>query len=131
VSEFKYIRTILTNQNYINEGNRRLNVESDCYHSIQNLLSKNRNIKIYNIAPISVPICMGLKLGLSHFRENRVLGRTLGLNREEVLRNWRKLYNEEHYNRYYLPNIMMSISQRSYSMHGREEKCMEVLVGKP
>lgn len=59
--------TILTNQYYIYEEGKRLNVESACYHSIQNLMSpcpsKNRNIKICN--NIILPVCMYLKRGLT------------------------------------------------------------------
>jgi MarR-like DNA-binding transcriptional regulator SgrR of sgrS sRNA len=53
LSQFKYLGTIVTNQNLIQEEiNRRLNSANACYHSIQNLLSsrllsKNVNVRIY------------------------------------------------------------------------------------
>jgi hypothetical protein len=53
VSQFKYLRTIITNQNLIQEEiERRLNSSNTCYHSVQNLLSsyllsKNVKIRIY------------------------------------------------------------------------------------
>jgi hypothetical protein len=38
VSQFKYLRTIVTNQNLIQEEiKRRLNSDNACYHSVQNL----------------------------------------------------------------------------------------------
>jgi hypothetical protein len=40
VSQFKYLRTTLTNQNLIQEEvKRKLNSDNACYHSVQNLLS--------------------------------------------------------------------------------------------
>jgi sorting nexin-29 len=40
VSQFKYLGTTLTNQNFIQEEiKRRLNSGNVCYHSVQNLLS--------------------------------------------------------------------------------------------
>jgi hypothetical protein len=42
--------------------------------------------------------------------ENRVLRRIFGPQRDEVMRKWRKLYNELH-NLYYLPNIIRMISE--------------------
>jgi hypothetical protein len=53
VEEFKYLGTILTDQNSIQEEiNSRLMSGNVCYHSVQNLLSssllsKNLKIKIY------------------------------------------------------------------------------------
>jgi hypothetical protein len=59
VSQLKYLRTTVTNQNLIREEiKRRLNSGNACYHSVQNLLSSrllSRNIKIdYNFACGSV-----------------------------------------------------------------------------
>jgi hypothetical protein len=40
VSQFKYLGTTVTNQNFIEEENKRsLNSGNACYHSVQNLLS--------------------------------------------------------------------------------------------
>jgi ribosomal protein S2 len=53
VSQFKYLGTTLTNQNFIQEKiKRRLDSGNACYHSVQNrlssrLLSKNVKIRIY------------------------------------------------------------------------------------
>ena len=53
VEEFKYLGTILRNQNSIQEEIKsRLKLGNACYYSVQNLLSsrllsKNLNIKIY------------------------------------------------------------------------------------
>jgi hypothetical protein len=53
VSQFKYLRATVTNQNLIHEEiKRRLNSGNACYHSVQNLLSsrllsKNLKIRIY------------------------------------------------------------------------------------
>jgi hypothetical protein len=42
VEEFKYLETILTNQNSIQEEIKsRLKSENVCYHSLQNLLSSS------------------------------------------------------------------------------------------
>jgi hypothetical protein len=53
VGEFKYLRTTITNQNFIQKVIKsRLKLGNACYHSVQNLLSssslsKNLKIKIY------------------------------------------------------------------------------------
>jgi hypothetical protein len=53
VEEFRYLGTVLTNQNYIQEEIKsRLKSGNACYHSVQNLLSssllsKNLKIKIH------------------------------------------------------------------------------------
>jgi hypothetical protein len=41
--------------------------------------------------------------------ENRVLRRIFGLRRDEMMRGWRKLHNEELHNLYSLPNIIRMI----------------------
>jgi hypothetical protein len=50
VSQFKYLGTTVTNQNFIKEEiKRRLNSGKACYHSVQNLLSSrllSKNVKI-------------------------------------------------------------------------------------
>ena len=51
VEEFKYLGTILTNQNSIAEEIKsRLRSGNACYHSVQNILSSrlpSKNLKIY------------------------------------------------------------------------------------
>jgi hypothetical protein len=44
--------------------------------------------------------------------ENRVLRRTFGLKRNEMMRGWKKLHNEELHNLYFLPNIIRMIKSR-------------------
>jgi hypothetical protein len=42
MEQFKYLETILNNQNFIQEEiKRRLNTGTACYHSAQNLMSSN------------------------------------------------------------------------------------------
>jgi hypothetical protein len=44
--------------------------------------------------------------------ENRVLRRLFGPKRDEVTREWRKLYNEEFNDLYFSPNIVRMIKSR-------------------
>jgi hypothetical protein len=44
--------------------------------------------------------------------ENRMLRRIVGLKRDEVTGDWRKLYNEELHNLYSSPNIIRTIKSR-------------------
>jgi len=66
VEEFKYLGTILTHQNYIQEEIKsRLKSGNACYHSVQNLLSstllsKNTNIKIYRTIILPKSACVVL-----------------------------------------------------------------------
>jgi hypothetical protein len=60
VEEFKYLGTMLTDQNSVQEEiKRRLKLGNACYHSVQNLLSsrllsKNLKIKIYRTVILPV-----------------------------------------------------------------------------
>jgi hypothetical protein len=69
--------------------------------------------------------------------ENRVLRRIFGLNREEVMVEWRKLHNEELNGLYSLPNILRMIKSRRLRWAGHVARMGEgrvmyrVLVGKP
>jgi hypothetical protein len=107
VSQFKYLGTIVTNQNLIQaEIKRRLNSGNACYHSVQRLLSsrllpKNLNIRIYKtiILPVVQYECETWSLTLREEHrlrvfENRVLRRLFGSERDEVTGEWRKLHNK-------------------------------------
>jgi hypothetical protein len=59
---------------------------------------------------------MGVKLGILYYgkhrlrvSENSVLRRIFGPKREEVVRGWRRLHNEELHNLYASPNIIRVI----------------------
>jgi hypothetical protein len=97
VSQFKYLRTIVTSQNLIQEEiKRRLNSGNACYHSVQNLLSsrllsKNLKIRIYKtiILPVVLYGCETWSLTLREEHtlrvfENRVLRKIFGPKRDEV-----------------------------------------------
>jgi hypothetical protein len=62
VSQFKYLRKTVTNQNLIQEEiKRRLNSGNACYHSVQNLLSfllLSKNIKIRICKTIILPVVL-------------------------------------------------------------------------
>jgi hypothetical protein len=124
VEEFKYLGTTLTNQNSIQEEIKSKLSGNACYHSVQNLLSssllsKNLKIKIFRIVILPVVLygCETWSLTLGEERrlrvfENRVLRRIFGPKRDEVRREWRKLYNEERNDLYSSPNIVRVIKSR-------------------
>jgi hypothetical protein len=69
VSQFKYLGTIVTNQNLIQEEIKMsLTSGNACYHSDQNLLSSrllSKNLKIRIYKTISLPMVLyGCELGL-------------------------------------------------------------------
>jgi hypothetical protein len=113
VAKFKYLRTTLTEQNWMHEDiNSRLNLGTACYHSVQSLLpfcllSRNLKVKIYKtiILPVVLygcgtwPITLREEHRLRVF-ENRVLRRIFGPRRDEVTGEWRKLHNGELHNLY-------------------------------
>jgi len=78
VEKFKYLGTILTNQNSIaEEVKSRLRSGNACYHSMQNLLSsrflsKNLKIKIYRTIILSV-VLYGCEAWSLTLREERKL----------------------------------------------------------
>jgi len=99
VEEFKYLGTILTNQNSNEEEIRgRFKSGNACYLSVQNLLSsglltKNLKIKVYRIIILPVVVCGCETWSLtltdeSRLRvfENRVLRRIFGPTRDEIIR---------------------------------------------
>jgi hypothetical protein len=140
----------VTNQNLIQEEiKRRLNLGNACYHLVQNilpshLLSKNIKIRIYNIIILPVVLygCETWSLTLREEHrlgvfENRVLRRTFGLKRHEVMGDWRKPHNEELHNFYSLPNIIRMIKSRRMRWAGHVARMGEtrnayrILMGKP
>ena len=119
VEEFKYLGTMLTNQNSIQEETKsRLKLGNACYYSVQNLLSsrllsKNLKIKIYRtiILPVVLYGCENWSLTLRDERrlrvfENRVLRRVFGPKKDDVTGEWRKLHNEELRDLYSLPSTV-------------------------
>jgi hypothetical protein len=149
VEEFKYLGTMLTDQNSIQEEIKsRLKLGNACYHSVQNLLfsrllSTNLKIKIYRtiILPMVFYGCETWSLTLREARwlrvfENRVR-RLFGPKRDEVTEEWRKLHNEELNDLYSLPNIVQVVKSRRMRLAGHVARMGEdrgvhrVLVGNP
>jgi hypothetical protein len=50
--------------------------------------------------------------------ENRALRRIVGLKRDEVMGDWRKLHNKELYNFHSSPNIIRKITLRRMNRQG-------------
>jgi hypothetical protein len=93
---------------------RRLISGNACYRSVQNLQSKNVNIRIYKtiILPLVLYGCdtwSQTLRGEHRLRvfENRVWRRIFGPKRDEVEGGWRELYNEELHNLYSSPIRMI------------------------
>jgi hypothetical protein len=125
VEQFKYLGTILTNQNSIHaEIKSTLKSGNACYHSAQNLLSssllsKNVKIKIYRsiILPVVLYGCESWSLTLREecrlrVFENKVLRRIFGPKRDEVTGEWRRLHNKQLYTLYSSQNIIRVIKSR-------------------
>jgi hypothetical protein len=102
ISQFKYLRTTVTNQNLIQvEIKRRLNSGNACYYSVQKLLSsrllsKNVKVRIYKTIIFLVVLyrCETLSLALREEHKlmmfkNRVLRRIFG-SQSEGLSNLRQ-----------------------------------------
>jgi hypothetical protein len=95
-----------------------------CYHSVQNLLSscllsRNLKIKIYKtiILPVVLYGCETWSLTLREEHrlrlfENMVLRRIFGLERDEVMGEWRGLHSGELHNLYSSPDISQIKSGR-------------------
>jgi hypothetical protein len=80
-----------------------------------------RNIKIITYKTIILPVVLyGWETWFLTLREahrqrvfgKRVLRRIFGLKRDEVMEDWRKLYNEELHNLYSSPTIIRMIESR-------------------
>jgi hypothetical protein len=91
VSQFKYLGTIITNQNLIEEEiKRRLNSGNACYHLVQTLssclLSKNLKVRIYKtiILPVVLYGCEPSSLTLREEDRLRVFENGAGLKRDEL-----------------------------------------------
>ena len=121
VKTFKYLISLLTSQNYIQEEIKcRLKAENSYYYSVQTLLSsiffsKNIKIKIYRtiILPVVLYGCETWSLTLreeSRLRtfENSILRRIFG----PKGRKWRRLHNEELNSLYRSHNIVRMIKSR-------------------
>jgi hypothetical protein len=150
VAEFKYLGTPLTDQNCRHEEiNSILYSGNACYHSVQSpqsssLLSKNVKVKIYKtiILPVVLYGCETWPLTLSEEHrlkvfEKRMLKRIFEPQRDEVMREWRKLHSEELHNLYSSPDIIRQMKSRRMRWAGHVA-CMgegrnmnRVLVGKP
>jgi hypothetical protein len=147
--EFKFLGTILKNQNSIQEEIKRsLKSGNSCYYSLQNLLSstllsKNLNTEMYRTInlPVSLYGCeiWSLTLKVVHrlrVSENGVLRRIFGSRRNKVTGEWRKLHNDELNDLYSSPNIFWMIKLRmrwaGHVAHMVERRGKyRVLVGKP
>jgi hypothetical protein len=108
------------------------------------LLSRNAKVKIYKtiILPVVLYGCETWSLTLREEHrlrvfENRVQRLIFGPKRNEVTGEWRKLHNEELYNLYSFPDVIMQVKSRRmrWAGHvarmGEERKVYKVLVGKP
>jgi hypothetical protein len=110
------------------EIKRRLN-SSNTWLPFSHLLSKNLKIRIYKMIILPV-VLYGLETWSLTLREehrlslfeNRVLRRILGLRRDEVTGEWRKLHNEELCDLYSLPSIIRIMKLRSMNGEKPEGK---------
>jgi hypothetical protein len=150
VAKFKYLGTTLTDRNCMHEDIKsRLNSGNACFHSVQSLLcshllSRNIKVKMYRTIILSFVLygCETWSITLREEHrprvfENRVLRRTFGPKRDEVMGEWRELHNGELHNLYSSPGIIRQIKARRMRWAGHVARMGEgrnvykVLVGKP
>ena len=144
---FKYLGSLLTNQNSIQEELKcRLKAGNSCHYSVETLLSsrllsKNLKIKIYKtILPVVIYGCETWSLtlreecGLRAF-ENRILRRISGPKSDEN-GEWRMLHNEELHSLYLSPNIFRVIKSRglrwvgNLARMGDGRSAFKIVIGK-
>jgi hypothetical protein len=131
VSQFRYLGTTVTNQNFIQEEiKRRLNSGNACYHTAQSLqfsrlLSTNVRMRIYKTIILSVILYMCETWSLILREEHRlrvfkskVLTRLFRRKRDEVSGGWRKLRNEEIRYLHYSPSIIRMTHPRKMRWAG-------------
>ena len=121
VEEFKYLGTIVTNQNSLqDEIKSGMNSGNACYHSVKNILSSSllsNNLKIKIDRTIILPVVLYGSHTLWEERrvrvfQNRVLWRKFGPKGDEITREWRKLHNEELNDLYSSPNTVRVTKSR-------------------
>ena len=115
VKTFKYLGTILTNQDSVHEE-IKCRFQTSCYYSVQTLLSsrllsRNLKMKIYKTIILSVVLygCEAWSLTLYEecrlrVFENRILRRIFRSKRDEK-EKWKRLHSEELQSLYRSPNI--------------------------
>ena len=148
--EFKYLGTILTDKNSVQEEIKsRLKSGNACNYSVQNLLSSSllsKNLKVNIFTNIILPVVLcGCETWLLTLREERrlrvfetrVLRRIFGSRRDEVTGEWGKLQNEELNDLYSSTNIVRVLKSRKMRWAGHMARMGErrglykALVGKP
>jgi hypothetical protein len=102
------------------------------------------NIRIRLCRTIILPVVLcgsetwSLTLRKEHrLFKNKVLRRIFGRKRDELMREWRKLHNEELHDLYSLPSIIriMKLRRMRWAVHvarmGEKRNACRLLVGKP
>jgi hypothetical protein len=131
VAQFRYLRTTVTNQNWIQEEIKwRLNSSNACQHSVQNLLSsqllsKHIKVKIYKAVNMLIVLygheTWSLTLREEHklrVFEKKVLKRIFRPKRDEVIGGWRHMCNEELHSLHFLQSIIRMINTRRVGWAG-------------
>ncbi|KAJ4428052.1 hypothetical protein ANN_24066 [Periplaneta americana] len=150
VEKFKYLGATVTNINDTREEiKRRINMGNACYYSVEkllssSLLSKNLKVRIYKtvILPVVLYGCETWTLTLREEQrlrvfENKVLRKIFGAKKDEVIGEWRKLYNTELHALCSSPEIIRNIKSRRlrWAGHvarlGESRNAYRVLVGRP